>query len=192
MSFLDDNIRWLKRGRQRLAVAQVLLKPMTTAEICHEARAIDPHIQLRDIWHLMQQFQEKELVHCLNPKVVTGKLYTLTDDGKTVVEQVFGTTFKTTYQGFDWKKYAWVVRAKIRKIVLLELTRLPEFMPKTATVIRKSLRCRYPVGLNPTLRALKELESMGLIHSQLISTKKPHKVYQLTRIGNAIAQQILE
>jgi len=192
MSFLDDNIRWLKRGRQRSAVAQVLLKPKTTTEICHEARAIDPHIQLRDIWHLMHQFQEKGLVCCLNPKVVTGKLYALTNQGKTVAEQAFGTTFKTRHHGFDWKKYAWVVRAKIRKIVLLELTRLPEFMPKTATVIRKSLRCRYPVGLNPTLRALKELEWKGLIQSQLISTKNPHKVYRLSRIGNAIAQQILE
>ena len=79
----------------------------------------------------------------------------------------------------------------IRKVVLLELATLPVTLPKTATVIRKSLRHQYPIGLNPTLRALKELAGMGLIKAEASSEKDARKVYQVTKPGAAIVRQIL-
>ena len=191
MSLLNDNAKWIKRGRQRSAVGQVLRKPMTTTEICREAQSFNAHIQLRDVTFLLRQFQAKGLVRCLNPKWVTGKLFVLTDLGREVVESAFAISVRQAARRIDWRKYAWVMRAKIRKVVLLELSRLPEELPKTATVIRKSLRHQYPIGLNPTLRALKELEGMGLIISQRRSAKDPHKTYQVSTSGAAIVRQIL-
>jgi len=82
--------KWLQRGRQRAAVAGSLRKPMTASEICRAARQTNPHVQLRDIWLIMRQLEEKKLVVCLNPRQTNGKLYSLTDHGREVVAAGFG------------------------------------------------------------------------------------------------------
>ena len=76
----------MKRGRQKRAVVQVLRKPMTATEIVSAAYAINPHLQLRDLWFLMPQLQQRSLVTCLTPYEPTGKLYCLTDFGRYVAE----------------------------------------------------------------------------------------------------------
>ena len=91
MSLEKDDAKWLKRGRQRAAVARVLRKPMTATEICAAARAFAGHVQLRDVWFLMRQFQERGLVVCVNPRLVTGRLYSLTEDrAKVPLRMAFG------------------------------------------------------------------------------------------------------
>src|SRR5262245_25844690 len=82
MSLRRNDVPWLKRGRQRAAVAQALRKPMTSTEICAAARALNPRIQLRDVWHLLRQMQQRGLVHCMNQRLITGRLYALTERGR--------------------------------------------------------------------------------------------------------------
>ena len=125
MSLDKDDVRWLMRGRQRAAVVRVLRKPMTASEICRAAHPINPHIQLRDLWFLMDELKKRRLVVCLNPRHTTGKLYALTDRGRETALCAFGLRFPPIPNGVNWRKYAQVARARARKLVLLELACLP-------------------------------------------------------------------
>lgn len=121
---------------------------MTPAEICSAARLINPRIQLRDIWFIARGLRDRGLLRCLNPTHTTGKLYALTDRGREAVERAFGLKFDPVPSGVNWNKYAQVVRAKTRRLVLLELMRLQKSgsVASTATTIRKSLLDRIPWG----------------------------------------------
>ena len=111
MEKVEHDVQWLRRGRQRAAIARVLRKPMTATEMRAAARPLNPRIQLRDIWFLMRQFQERNLARCINPRQTSGRLYCLTDYGRQVVEDGFGITVGISGKGINWKKYSWVVRA---------------------------------------------------------------------------------
>lgn len=191
MSRENGNTKWIQRGRQRAAVARVLRKPKTTSEICEAARVFSPHVQLRDIWLILKEMSAKRLVVCLNPRHVTGKLYALTDRGRRAVRQAFGIEVPRIPKGVDWRKYARVVRAKVRRLVLIEVARLSASRPVTATEVKRSLRDKHPLGLNPTIRALEELESIGVIKPSRRESDACPRTFTLTAGGKRLADQIV-
>ncbi len=192
MSLERNDVPWLKRGTQRAAVAQALRKPMTGTEICSAARAINPRIRLRDVWHLLRAMQEREIVSCINPRLVTGRLFALTERGRDEVHAAFGFVVAVSPADIDWRKYSWVVRAKIRRLALTALRHLQAKTnaPQTATAIRKHLRTEHAVGLNPVIRALKDLLSLGLIQQDGVTDERACKLYRLTRMGHRILDQL--
>jgi Fe2+ or Zn2+ uptake regulation protein len=192
MSLERNDVPWLQRGRQRAAVAQALRKPMTATEICSAARTMNPRIQLRDVWHLLRQMQDRELVDCINPRLVTGRLFVLTMRGRYDVHAAFGTVVPTPPSNIDWRKYSWVVRAKIRRLVLTGVGQLETRTnaPQTATAIRKYLRTDHAVGLNPVLRALKDLLKLGMVQQAGVTDERACKLYRLTRMGRRILYQL--
>jgi len=163
---------------------------MTTTEICAAARASAPRIQLRDVWFVLRQMQQRNLARCLNPRHVTGKLYVLTLRGRRVVQEAFGLEVPAEAKGLDWRKYACVARAKVRRAVLLALAEMPSEALRMASAIRKRLRDQHGLGLNATLRALKDLEKMGLVQSEPVSDGERRRAYYLTNSGVAIAQRL--
>ena len=192
MNQLENDLKWLRRGGQRSALAQVLRKPMTATELCVAARLLSPRVQLRDIWFLMKQFEARGLVVSLNHRAKTGRLFCLTDQGRRVVEHGFGIRIKPIARRVNWRTYSLVVRAKTRKLTLLGLANLTEARDSmvSATELRKALREEYPVGLNPVIRALKELLNHRLV---AIAGKKNsgRNAYRLTRAGRKIVEQLL-
>ena len=191
MSLSNDYSQWLKRGRQRAAVARVLRKPMTATEICTAARSLTPQIQLRDVWFLMRQFEERGLAICLNPKQVVGKLYCPSNNGRTAARHAFGITIPSPPQNIDWRKYSWVIRAKIRRMTLCNLEQMERKTneAQTATEIRKHVRIEYPAGLNPVLHAVRELTEKKLIACVGMTPVRRCKLYRLTSTGRAIVKQ---
>ena len=183
---------WLKRGRQRAAVARVLRKPMTTTEICTSAREFTPGIQLRDVWFLMHPFEEHGLVICINRRLVTGRLYSLTNDGQKAVTEAFGMAVEIPPANVNWRKYSWLVRAKIRRLTLMALAELETKThgPQTATAVRKHLRGKHPVGLNPVVRALKELLQLGVVRESGVTQRRGCKLYRVTPAGQRIIRQL--
>jgi Fe2+ or Zn2+ uptake regulation protein len=192
MSQGRDDTSWLKRGKQRQAVAQALRKPMTAKEICLLARAHAPRLQLRDVWHLLTDMQNRGLVTCYNPRLVTGRLYELTARGKAAAWAAFGRDIPPGPTNIDWRNYSWVVRAKVRRLTLLDLAELEARAgeSQTATIIRKHLRTEHAVGLNPVVRALKELLSLGLVREAGRTRTRCCKLYQLTAAGWRIVKQL--
>ena len=181
------------RGRQKRAILQVLLHPMTKKQLCLEAGRIDPHIQLRDAWFVLRQFQKKGLVECLNPGQVTGKLFCLTEFGRKIVASAFKLKAPPLSPHVPWRKYSVVVRAKTRRMLVMELGKFTSLNlgEATATKIRKRLNQTYPIGLNPILRSLKELVKLGLVKSVGVTKKQHRKIYQLTADGERIRQELL-
>jgi hypothetical protein len=181
-------IRWIQRGSQRSAVAKVLRKPMTTSEICTAAHQENPRIQLRDVWHIIREMKQRHLVQCLNPHHVTGKLYVLTPLGARIVRYAFGVRIPSETQNLNWRKYAQIVRAKTRRLVLLELASLAA--PAGATAVKRSLKDKHPIGLNPTIRALKELCALGAAKAVPSETMPDHRNYRLTPFGQRLVAQL--
>jgi Fe2+ or Zn2+ uptake regulation protein len=172
---------WLRRGRQRRAVAKALNKPLTQVELWDLARKDAPNIQLRDVWAILNDYKERGLAYCLNPTVTIGKLHFWTTAGCNVVKRTFEKVIAQVPAGIDWERYSFVARAPLRREVLAELRKdlgRPPF--RTATQIRKNLRDRYPVGVNSILRAVRELLDRGLIEQQVIDGRK---VYGLSPAG---------
>lgn len=171
-----------------------LARPMTQTELRNIAMQINPHIQLRDIWHLMNQFQEKGLAACLNPGSPVGKIFSLTEHGRKAVQEGLGIEIKPIPAGIDWKAYSYAARAKARKAVLVELWKLSieNHAGITATQVRKGLKERFPIGLNPTIRALKELKKHGLIEQIEAAQKSRYRLYRLTEQGEKIARQLAQ
>jgi hypothetical protein len=160
---------------------------MTTSEICRAAAQIAPRIQLRDVWLILKELHGRHLVACLNPRHVTGKLYVLSDCGRHAVQLAFGLHSVWPDPQVDWQRYAMVARAKLRKVVLMELSRLSPEEPVTATVVRKRVNARHPVGLNPVTRALKDLEKLRLVRVRSADGARLRKTYMLTQAGGRIA-----
>jgi hypothetical protein len=62
--------------------------------------------------------------------------------------------------------------------------------PQTATAIRKHLSAVQDVGLNPVIRAAKDLLRLGLIQQAGITDERACKLYRLTRMGKRILEQL--
>src|SRR2546427_12097585 len=101
----------------------------------------------------MKQFVERGLVICLNPLQVTARLYCFTEQGRKTVSSAFGVMVSAPPIGINWRKYSWVVRAKIRRLALEGLGGLEQKtgQPQTATQIRNHIRSDQSVGLNPII-----------------------------------------
>lgn len=190
MDKMDKLTRWIQRGSQRSAIAKVLRKPMTTSEICTAAHQENPQIQLRDVWHIIQDLKQRQLAQCLNPRHVTGKLYVLTPLGTQVVRHAFGVRFTSGTRNLNWRKYAQIVRAKTRRLVLLELASRTTTTPISATAVKRRLKDKHPIGLNPTIRALKELCALGAAKAVPSETLPEVRNYRLTPFGHRLVAQL--
>ena len=192
METSNQEAGWLKRGRQRSAVAQAIYKPMTEMQILEKARLLAPRIQLRDVWFQLRQLGEKELTYCLTPQPVTGKLYFLTETGRTAVAEGYGKAVQPLPEDIDWNRYALIMRAKVRHLILEELARpcRQGMQEKTATEIRKRLLDAYPLCLNSVLRALKELTRLRLARLKTSEKSETRKLYVLTPMGRRLVREM--
>jgi hypothetical protein len=192
MSLLNNNADWLKRGKQRAAVARVLRKPMTAVEICDAAREWAPKLQLRDVWFLMRQVADKGLALPLNERSNNGRLYALTDEGRTAVATAFDVLIEPLPRAINWRIYSWVVRARIRKQVLLGMAQWEAHSHDgvTASQLRKFLLAEHPLALNPTIRAVRELAAKDLLTCVGTTKMRGCKLYRLSPMGWRIVEQL--
>jgi len=170
---LESDSNWLKRGRQRAAVAAVLRRPMTPSEIWRAALAIAPRIQLRDVWFILRQMEQRHLVTCFNPKDLTAKVYFWADSRETFLSEQ------------EWRNYAYVIRAKVRRTVLLQLADRGD---RAASHVRQSVNERYPISLNAVIRALRDLRLRKLVRVSGEGEKRRQKIYRLTAAGQRITE----
>jgi DNA-binding HxlR family transcriptional regulator len=146
---------------------------MTPSEIRQAAQAIAPRIQLRDVWFILRQMHRRGLIHCLNPKELTGKVYYWSP--------------ATNSPTPNWHSYAFVIRAKIRRLVLLHLAHRADL---PATHIRRAVNERHPVSLNTIIRALRDLRTRKLISVVGEGDKRGQKLYRVTADGRHIAEML--
>jgi DNA-binding PadR family transcriptional regulator len=193
MMQLESDVTWIRRGRQKSAVAQVLRRPMTPSEIWQAARSHNRHIQLRDVWFILREGTRRGLMRRLGRREVTGKVYYWTDHGRAVLGSTFAIALPPPPQGITWAKYSLVMRSKMRRLVLLELAQMHLIgdRAKTAARVRQSLKEKYPVSLNSVIRALKELRSSKLVDACSEAEKRGQKVYRLSGSGERITTMLI-
>ncbi len=186
----DDHRAWIERGCQRRALLEALTKPKTPTQLCRGARIRAPCIQVRDVWLLLGQYMQQGLVDCLTPNEPIGKIFYLSSLGQRVACAMLAREVVTTPTDVDWCRYSRVVRAKARRVVVIELARPQGMGPRgrTASMLRDQLRDTAKLGLNSVIRALNDLVSMRLVRCIAITPKRKQKVYGLTRSGRLIAE----
>jgi hypothetical protein len=110
--------------------------------------------------------QDREMVYCLNPRLVTGRLYALTERGRDEVHAAFGVVVAVPPQ------HMW-----IGEIFLGRARQNPPVDPRSVGSIRIQYRhfanryepsvsffvTDHAVGLNPVIRAIKDLVWLGLV-----------------------------
>jgi DNA-binding MarR family transcriptional regulator len=74
---------WIIRGNQRRKVLKVLGKPRIPTEIKSEAK-----MSITNVSKVLRDFERKGLVKCLTPQNKTGKLYSLTDAGRAMRDEM--------------------------------------------------------------------------------------------------------
>jgi len=169
---------------------------MVASQIWQAAREFNPRIQLRDVWFIMRQLEGRKLVVCLNPRRTrrtnTGRLFYLTEEGRQLAAAAFGVKRDPLPESVNWQKYGDVVRGKTRRLILDALGRLVERTgeSQTAANVRKFLRNGHAVGLNPVIRALRELESLRMIKNVAATRKQSRKRYALTAMGRRSIEEL--
>ena len=181
------------RGKQRRAVARVLNHPLTVSQIWKQAREQAPKLQLRDVWFILRQLEERDLVQCFNPSLLNGKVFFWTERGRTVVEAALGKTVSPTIvENLNWNRYGKVARASVRRRVLEEISRpsLPEQRGKCVSEIRRQLLDKTPMELSRAIRAVKELSHLKLIRPAGYTPKPKRKLYELTPAGRRVVETL--
>jgi DNA-binding PadR family transcriptional regulator len=183
-----------KRADQKSTLLKALRKPMTGSELLGAMRANKcPKVQLRDIWRLLNKFNERGLIFCLTPNEGNGRLYYFTEKGRRFMRKDLDTSIQPLPRLMNWGKYSQVMRAQVRKLVLLHIgtVRLGTSLEaKTISTIRKELLSTHPMGLGGTIRAVRELERQKLIRRVGITKKRSRPLYLPTLVGKRIIQQI--
>lgn len=156
---------------------------MSGSELLVAMRKDCPRAQLRDISRLLRQFEARRLIYCLTPKAITGRLYFFTERGRRTARTVLSNRTTPLPSGVNWNKYAEVIRGSTRKLVLLEMETpwKGKAVAKTATMIRKQLLAKHPLGLGATIRAIQELEQLKVIRRCGVTQKRRRPLYQLTQ-----------
>lgn len=172
-------------GCQKRAVFKALTKPMCGTEILEKAKMEAPRIQLRDVRLILRHSQQRDITYCLNPHVRNGRLHYFTKKGYRCMRNVFGITPAPIPLDMDWDLYSWVVRASVRKVLVQELgKRKLEFQePWTTSRLRRALSKFHPIGLNPTIDGLAELEHHGVVECSGITRKRGQRCFELSRKG---------
>ena len=186
----QNDISWVCRGKQKKALAQSLARPMSVSQLRDAMIKIAPKVQLRDVWHLLGNFEWRHLIVCLTPGQPKGRIFYFTKLGLHTVKSAFGLSLQPLPSKIDWQKYSHVIRAPLRTVVLLHMANHKQ--PLTAATLRKQLREKnHTVGLNAVIRAIKELHLLELIHSTGLTPKRKSNLYRLTAIGERIAEDLV-
>ncbi len=161
--------------------------------MCNHVRKSNSSIFPQDVSAWFTKFCEKNLLYCLNPSDKTGRLYFVTEFGRKIVEKTFDTRILPLTTDLDWDRYVEIVRAKRRRAVLFEISEMELTGHKEVIAMRvkQRLRRKHPVCLNATIRAIKDLKRLELIHRVGVTRKRALSIYGLTPTGKLIVEELL-
>ena len=158
MSKKEELVKWIQWGARKRVIAQVLKKPMTTAELYYAAVKLHTKIQPSHVTSTLREFEKRKLVSCLFPHRVRGRLYYFSERGRKVMNQATGITPAPLDSEFDWNVYSKLSSAKVRRVVLMELSKnnARNTDGKTVVEVKKNLQCIHPIGVNHALVTSKD------------------------------------
>jgi DNA-binding PadR family transcriptional regulator len=165
---------------------------MCGVELLAKAKHFTPKIRLRDVRLILRKLEIRNIIFCLNPSARNGRLYFYTEPGLRLLREELAIQLEQVDPSLDWNTYGWIVRGKARKAVITELGR-PRIEPSigfTATKLRKALLPTHPMGLNPMIECLKELEDRSLIACVGRTRKRDLRLMALSDKGIEILETL--
>jgi len=115
------DVKWIRRGKQKGIVLQVISHPMTPTEIMKKAQEINFKITFGDTSTLIQEFKRRGIMECLTPDQPTGRIYILTNYGIRLVRLAFAVEIIPLQETINWNKYSRIKAGKTRQIILNEM-----------------------------------------------------------------------
>lgn len=188
-----NDTKWIQWGIQKQAVLQVITRPMTPTQIMKKAKEINSRISFGDTSSLIREFEKREILECLTPQKLTGRIYFPTNFGRRLIWRIFAVKVPPLENNIDWYKYSRLEAGKTRKLLLKKLYSLKAFYPNgiNLTSIRKKLNQSYPLTLSQTFCAVQDVLSDDLIKIVGYAQKRNSKLYKLTQEGNDLCEYIL-
>jgi predicted transcriptional regulator len=189
---IKEDSRWLGWGSQKQAILQVIVRPMTPTEILHEARKINLRISFGDASTIIRELEKREILKCLTPEQLTGRIYCLTNYGRRLVWKIFKMKIDAEESDFDWYKYSRVRAGKTRKYLLCEIYNNRSFYDDgmNLAVIRRRIGKIYPVTLSQAFCTMQDLLKDGLVEVAGFTKKRSSKLYKLTSEGIEICEYL--
>lgn len=186
------DVKWIRWGKQKRVVLQVITHPMTPTEIMKKAKEINPKITFGDTSTLIQELKRREILECLTPNQPTGRIYFLTNYGRRLIYLAFAVETSPMDETINWNKYSRLKAGKTRLIILKEMFSLKGYCQDgiNLTSIRKRLRETYPLTLSQTFCAVQALLIDKLIRVSGYAKKYNSKLYKLTKEGSQLYEYI--
>jgi DNA-binding HxlR family transcriptional regulator len=150
-------------------------------------QAENPHVQLRDLWRLLNKMIERGLIVELHSSSTIGRVVYWTQEGE-VYRKILNYP-ELDFPQVNWETYSFLLRGKTRLHVFDRFIDLLNHYPNgvSATQIKKAMRETYPLSLNAVIRSLKELRLRGLVEVRGTGTKSTQPVFGLTTSGEQVA-----
>lgn len=146
-----------------------------------------------EVTSVIKQLVEKKLVFCLNPGQVTGNLYFPTEFGRALLKKGFEVKVEPLHHRVSWNAYSYVVRAKTRRLIVIELSSTfyqTNAEAGTAARIRRRLIAKESLGLKTVIRTLKDLERGCIVECIGFTEIFNRRIYALSESGKLIADQL--
>jgi DNA-binding HxlR family transcriptional regulator len=186
------DVKWIRRGKQKRLVLQVITHPVTPTEIMKKAQKINPKITFGDTSTLIQRFTRHDILECLTPEQSTGRIYFLTDYGRRLIHLAFNLDIPPKQEAVNWNKISHLKAGKTRQIILNAIYYLKGYYPDgiNLTSIRKKLRQIYPMTLSQTFYTVQDLLDDELIKVAGHAKKYNSKLYKLTKEGTQLCEYL--
>lgn len=81
-------LSWVLRGSQRREIIKVITGNKIPAQIYKEAVKLNPRITRNSVSDVLREFKKRFIVRCINPYEKKGRIYELTDLGKSLLRQI--------------------------------------------------------------------------------------------------------
>lgn len=187
---MAEAVHQSKRCDQRKALLNALVIPSTPLELFFRIRPLCPKVQLRDLWRSLRKLQERELVRCLTPKAKTCKIYFFTRMGCEFMRERYGIVVSDRLRRISWRKYSEVIKGKARKAALMAMDERWKSPARTVADIRRFTRNNHALCMSAAIRAVADLEHLGLIERVEVKAKGQRPMFVLTPSGKRIVNYI--
>ncbi len=191
-----DLLEWVKRSQRRTVVMKAMTKPKTISEIREEnLKGVG---SLSNTTELIQELVREGLVVCLNEKEQVGRLYGLTEKGKEIQEKLLGS--ESVYHELTpgiLTDYIWLMRGKHRRAVIrvMDNRKTPSQIHRDVVKSCENLPATsihyVKLSLNSTSDTLRGFREKGIAVCTN-SERRVGRLYELTKKGKAIREQILK
>lgn len=183
----------LKRGVRRLAVLEVLKKPMTVTEIKHAVIARLGLSKETSISATLHQLENTGYIKCLTPLAKEGKVYALTSRGKEARQSLVHNHFEIVNpkKDIDWDLHGYVACGRQRKAVLKAMSKEPM---RASQILRIAQNFNETVSRPNLYDILRCFTEKGIVKVTSLPSKKKKKRwvwFSLTEKGLAIKEILL-